>query len=69
MAKDSKRYFLPEEVARILGVTPAAVRTAARLKKIKALKRGRIWLIPDSSVYTMVLDMTDKKRRRRDSSV
>jgi excisionase family DNA binding protein len=44
------RMYTTEEVARIFDVTPAAVRYWARKGKIKAVREGEKWLIPEEEV-------------------
>lgn len=50
MRKGGMKFYTTEEVAKILNVTPAAVRYWARKGKIKAVREGEKWLIPEEEV-------------------
>ncbi|MGC9190219.1 MAG: helix-turn-helix domain-containing protein, partial [Conexivisphaera sp.] len=49
--------YTTEEVARIFDVTPAAVRYWARKGRIKAVREGDKWLIPEDEVERLRREM------------
>lgn len=46
--------FTVEEVARLMRVSPQTVRTWLREKKIRAVRIGRPWRIPESAIREMM---------------
>jgi len=45
-----EKYYSPEEVAEIMNIRPETVRELCRKDKLKAIKIGRKWRIPESSI-------------------
>lgn len=54
--KNVKRLLTPREVGKQLGVTPRTVVRWINEEKIKAVKVGRVWRIPEEEVREIYMD-------------
>lgn len=59
------RMYTTEEVAKIFDVTPAAVRYWARKGKIKAVREGDRWLIPEEEVEKLKEELGGEKGEKK----
>jgi excisionase family DNA binding protein len=61
--EDLEELLLPAEVARILRVTPRTVERYCKQGKLRAVKVGRLWRIPKSSLEEFLeTEGSDAKR-------
>ncbi|MFH1148997.1 MAG: helix-turn-helix domain-containing protein [Actinomycetota bacterium] len=52
-------FLTPEEAARILSVTPGAIREWIRSGKLCAVKAGKLWRIRESELTLFLKESTD----------
>jgi excisionase family DNA binding protein len=50
----SEKYYSPEEIAEQFNLKPATVRKWIRQGKLKAIKLGRLWRIPEEELQRFI---------------
>jgi excisionase family DNA binding protein len=63
--EELEELLLPAEVARILRVTVRTVERYCAQGKLRAVKVGRLWRIPQSSLQEFLKTETADKAKRR----
>ncbi len=58
-----KGFYTPQELAKLLGLTPESIRRAIKAGEIPALKLGGRYYIPTAVVQQLVEEQTARRRR------
>jgi acetyl-CoA synthetase len=63
--EDLEKLLLPAEVARILRVTTRTIERYCKQGKLRAVKVGRLWRIPKSSLEEFLKTEAEGNAKRR----